>query len=470
MSGQYTINFTSLAKPSFIINSLETEGPNSINTVPIVSANTTANDFTVSGDFTPRFIPGFDLRVISSLAGNNSGVYTVNAVTPGLGGTWKITGNHQTEFFVGETIYIVGNTGIGNATYTVFSATDNGANTDIVVNETIPAFATADGTMNGTYKVLSSVFQGTSTIDLINAFLMKFILLGADYTKIFTSGRIFKIINSTAPTSNDGYWITASSAFIAGNTEITVQTGVPSGYRDGSTIDDSEGVPTGSIVTNLTAITPTITIPFASTIPDGYIQYTLTGHTSLTLPGRGSINYGLNIDEDLVHLLENFYNSAAPENPTLGQLWFNSISNQLNVYEFPGVFVPLTSSSQGVISLTAHTTTAATIEMFVNGIAGSRIVLLDNTTLTFDIDIVAHRTDASENAGYSVKGVIKRDVGAVSTAIVGTVVPINIAEDDLAWDFLVTADIINGSLRIQVIGAAGKDIRWAADVRITQAP
>lgn len=472
MSGQYTITFTSPSKPSFVINSLETEGPGSVNTVPVVSANVAADAFTVSGDFTPRFTAGFDFRVINSLIGNNSGVYTVNAVTPGAGGTWKITGNHQTEFFVGETIYIVGNTGIGNATYTVASATNNGANTDIVVNETIPGAATANGSLQGTYKVLSSVFQGTSAINSILPVPKKFVLNGFDYTKIFTSGRIFKIVNSTAPSTNDGYWIVASSIFNAGNTEIVVQTGVPVGFRDGNTIDGSEFIPTGSIVTNLTAIVPTTTIPVSTTIPDGSIQYTLTGHTSLTLPGRGAINYGLNIDEDLVHILENFYYSSAPVNPTRGQLWFDSVSNELKVYDNTNTFVPLATATpvQSAITLTAQTTIAAPVEMFINGVAGSRIVLLDNTTVTFAIDIAARRTNGSENAGYSAQGTIKRDVGAATTAIVGSVIPVNIAEDDITWDFLVIADIVNGSLKVSVTGAVGKNISWVATVRLTQAP
>jgi len=399
MAGEYIIDFTDPVNGTFTINAIETEGPNSVNLVPLVSADNVAELFTVSADFTSRFLPGFAFDVINSLAGNN-----------------------------------------------------------------------------GSYTTASSVYQGASAIFNINAFSLKFTIAGADYTTIFTSGRIFKISGSIAPVSNDGYWITASSLFFLGNTEITVENVVPTGYRSGSTIDDSEGVPTGNIITNLTAIVvdptsysilgadvnsdsfvvasdvssvfavgrqfvvagtpsnngtyvtvsstfePTYSInavivgaggtwtvsgnhegefvvggsitvagntgggngvytiasvinagantditvtgiipalssadgtltnngitliytsPIVATqttvgtlstnnplysigIPDGQIEYTLTGNTSLTLPGRGALNYGENVVEDLVHSLEHFSAAVPPPAPIQGQLWYDN--------------------------------------------------------------------------------------------------------------------------------------------------
>jgi len=349
MSGQYTISFTDPAKGTFVINSLETEGPGSLNTVPIVTANSgVGGNFAVSGDFTPRFIPGFAFSVINSLV-----------------------------------------------------APPN----------------------DGAYIVSTSVFQGTTAINTISNIQKKFVLNGVDYTAIFTPGRIFKVVNSQTPISNNGYWIVASSAFVAGNTEITISTTVPSGYRGGLPADPDDsglastpivsavanptntftvtgnqtayftpafafnvtGTPsnnggyivlsstynliqnqtiitvttpvpanqgaignitftlvTGSIVTNLTVILPTVAVPTTAAFPDGDITYTLVGNTSLTLPGRGTVNYGFNIIEDLVHMLENFYFNVAPSNPTMGQLWFDSFSNTLKVYDNSATFVDVT--------------------------------------------------------------------------------------------------------------------------------
>lgn len=60
---------------------------------------------------------------------------------------------------------------------------------------------------------------------------------------------------------------------------------------------------------------------------------TINNQTSLSFPGRNSIGYGAVIAEDLLQLLENFANGIAPTNPTEGQLWFNSIDNQLLIYD-----------------------------------------------------------------------------------------------------------------------------------------
>ena len=50
-------------------------------------------------------------------------------------------------------------------------------------------------------------------------------------------------------------------------------------------------------------------------------QTTDTSDTSLTLTGRGSANWGQQLQENLLWLLENFADSTAPAVPTTGQLW-----------------------------------------------------------------------------------------------------------------------------------------------------
>lgn len=53
--------------------------------------------------------------------------------------------------------------------------------------------------------------------------------------------------------------------------------------------------------------------------------------TSLTFPGRAALNYGEHLNEDLLHLLENFAYSQPPSNPIEGQLWYDNNSTTLNV-------------------------------------------------------------------------------------------------------------------------------------------
>lgn len=66
------------------------------------------------------------------------------------------------------------------------------------------------------------------------------------------------------------------------------------------------------------------------TIPDSTQD---TTSTSLVLPGRNSVNFGLAIDQNLVDLLQNFANTSPPPSPQQGQLWYNTISMVLNVYD-----------------------------------------------------------------------------------------------------------------------------------------
>ena len=61
-------------------------------------------------------------------------------------------------------------------------------------------------------------------------------------------------------------------------------------------------------------------------------QTTDTSDTSLTLTGRGSANWGQQLQENLLWLLENFADSTAPAVPTTGQLWYDTTTQSLMVY------------------------------------------------------------------------------------------------------------------------------------------
>jgi len=77
----------------------------------------------------------------------NETAFTINGVIVGVNGTWQITGNFASFFFPNMSFVIPDNTGGGDGIYTVLSATNVGLNTNIVVNETIPAAANASGTI-----------------------------------------------------------------------------------------------------------------------------------------------------------------------------------------------------------------------------------------------------------------------------------------------------------------------------------
>jgi hypothetical protein len=65
--------------------------------------------------------------------------------------------------------------------------------------------------------------------------------------------------------------------------------------------------------------------------------------TDLTLVGRAVTNFGEFQNENYVYLLENFADSSAPSQPILGQLWYNSSTDEISAYSTANVFVALAS-------------------------------------------------------------------------------------------------------------------------------
>ena len=65
-------------------------------------------------------------------------------------------------------------------------------------------------------------------------------------------------------------------------------------------------------------------------VPDGTLDST---STALTLIGRNSTGFGEAINENFVKLLENFASTTPPENALKGQIWFNTETNRLNVFD-----------------------------------------------------------------------------------------------------------------------------------------
>jgi hypothetical protein len=65
-------------------------------------------------------------------------------------------------------------------------------------------------------------------------------------------------------------------------------------------------------------------------VADGTVNTTAT---SLALVGRAVTSYGEYENENYLFLLENFANSNPPAVPVLGQLWYNSATDQLSVYD-----------------------------------------------------------------------------------------------------------------------------------------
>jgi hypothetical protein len=84
------------------------------------------------------------------------------------------------------------------------------------------------------------------------------------------------------------------------------------------------------------------------TLADGTIDTTTT---DLALFGKGYAGFGERLNENLVKLLENFANTSAPANKIKGQLWYDSLDNQIKVWN-GSKFKPVGSSTNSTTSPT----------------------------------------------------------------------------------------------------------------------
>lgn len=141
-----------------------------------------------------------------------------------------------------------------------------------------------------------------------------------DQRKNFSAGGYLQIRGSK---NNDGIYKLSAVTFVNGYTRLTPEVAIPStstdGYVNGGIyqVDFSDATLAGK--------QPVIIAPST---------YNTTA-TSLTLPSRGSFDYGERLVENTVHLLENFAGKTAPVNPTIGQQWYDF--NTLTMKSFDGV-------------------------------------------------------------------------------------------------------------------------------------
>ena len=64
-------------------------------------------------------------------------------------------------------------------------------------------------------------------------------------------------------------------------------------------------------------------------LADGQIDTTTT---DISLIGKNYSGFGEAINENFLHMLENFANSSAPSTPLAGQIWWDTATSRLKVY------------------------------------------------------------------------------------------------------------------------------------------
>lgn len=210
---------------------------------------------------------------------------------------------------------------------------------------------------------------------------------------------------------------------------------------------------------------------FTYTPPDltSYLtSYTVTESDVTTHQAALSITESQISDLQTYLTSETFTSLVQDTTPQLGgdlDLNSNDITGTGNI-DIDGILTQGTGSYYTHQYVLHGTTTDAT-ETEILTTASTRIPVATDTTVFYEVSIVARRTDATgESASWHLKGCADNFSGTV--ADVGSVYEIAVAQDDVELTVDVRADDINNAINVFVTGATSKTIRWTAIVKTTE--
>ena len=139
-----------------------------------------------------------------------------------------------------------------------------------------------------------------------------------------------------------------------------------------------------------------------------------------------------------------------------------------SVVQSAGVFSAAGDAQIGSYVARVITTNGAMTEMFLDN-ATARFVIPVNSTVSFDISIIARRTDSgSEGAVYNLRGGVDCGTFTTSVSLIGKLNKTIVTEDTPAWDIDADVDVGSGALRLWAKGETGKTIRWVAHIRTVE--
>jgi hypothetical protein len=143
------------------------------------------------------------------------------------------------------------------------------------------------------------------------------------------------------------------------------------------------------------------TSPNQYTVQDGVVNT----QTDLSFVGKGYAGYGELIAENFLHLMENFANTTAPDKPIEGQVWYDSATAKLKVYngsifQTAGGNAPYQSTEPSSMSQGDLWIDSDTGQMYYYNGASSVLVGPPSTTGTtngFVYDSILDSSDTTQN-------------------------------------------------------------------------
>jgi len=96
------------------------------------------------------------------------------------------------------------------------------------------------------------------------------------------------------------------------------------------------------------------------------------------------------------------------------------------------------------------------------------IILMNDKMNAFRVMVVVTDDNISDGAAYELKGLIRKRGTASSTALIGSVTKTVIAETIPELDVNISADTVNGALKIEVSGQEEVVLRWVAFIEMVE--
>ena len=97
-----------------------------------------------------------------------------------------------------------------------------------------------------------------------------------------------------------------------------------------------------------------------------------------------------------------------------------------------------------------------------------KVLLMDNKMNAFRVMVVGTDDIMAEGAAYELKGLIRKQGNAASTALIGSVTKTVLAESIPELDANISADTVGGALKIEVTGQEGVLLRWVAFIEMVE--
>lgn len=185
-----------------------------------------------------------------------------------------------------------------------------------------------------------------------------------------------------------------------------------------------------------------------------------TTTTSLALTGKGYVNWGERLQENLLHLLENFAYTSPPPNPTVGQLWYNTGADLMMVYSTDSLWVALTGTPTPTPTPTPAAneilTTTPTSVVFGDAltvtVTGGLPFDTFTATNTFDSVVISIGTGTLDAFGEFTTGDVFSGTGASVGTIESTVVFAGTGHTRVLTKIVGANEALSSSIPVPVLG------------------